>query len=160
MKTSTFINKSKWPARGEWDDEPDKAQWQDESTGLVCLALRARSHWCGYVGVPEGHSAFQVEYDAVSEACDIDVHGGLTFSGFCQEGAGDDRICHIPESGQPDRVWWLGFDCAHAGDFRPAEDDFRYPASCSYEQYRNLEYVKSECRSLAKQLASRGGSNG
>ena len=28
-------------------------------------------------------------------------------------------ICHIPDQGEPDDVWWLGFDCLHGGDLAP-----------------------------------------
>jgi hypothetical protein len=35
----TTIDKSSW-GNGPWQTEPDKAQWQDEETGLPCLAVR------------------------------------------------------------------------------------------------------------------------
>src|SRR6185295_5225427 len=67
MKTQewTFLDKSKWPERGPWDNEPDKAQWTDVATGLPCLAVRAHSHWCGYVGVTEEHPVFGKDYDSL-----------------------------------------------------------------------------------------------
>lgn len=34
--TNPKTDKSSW-ARGPWDEEPDKAQWVDESTGLALL---------------------------------------------------------------------------------------------------------------------------
>jgi len=85
------IDKSSWPTRGEWDDEPDKMQWQDEATGLPCLIVRGPSGaLCGYVGVAEGHPMFRTHYDAAPIA---DVHGGLTFSDFCADT--DDESRHI-----------------------------------------------------------------
>lgn len=151
----TFIDKTKWPERGEWDQEPDKAQWTDAETGLPCLAVRNRAHWCGYVGVTEDHPAFKKD----GETLDVDVHGGLTFSGMCQPGEGDARICHVPDPGESEYVWWLGFDCAHWGDYRPAElpeileINRRFSLFGNFqEHYRNLAYVKSECASLAQQL--------
>lgn len=33
------------------------------------------------------------------------VHGGLTYSDRCH-----DDICHVPAPGEPDDVWWFGFD--------------------------------------------------
>jgi hypothetical protein len=58
------LNRTGWPS-GEWDDEPDKAQWIDEGSGLPCLAVRAShsGHWCGYVGVSESHPWFGKGYD-------------------------------------------------------------------------------------------------
>jgi hypothetical protein len=58
-------------------------------------------------------------------------------------------ICHLPAPGEPDNVWWFGFDCAHSGDHSPAYD--RGPRYRGI--YRTLEYVRGQCRSLAKQLA-------
>src|SRR5215510_304522 len=29
------------------------------------------------------------------------------------------HICHTPSPGEPDNVWWLGFDCCHLGDLYP-----------------------------------------
>jgi hypothetical protein len=158
MKTWNFIDKSQWPERGPWDAEPDKAQWTDEATGFPCLALRNHGSWCGYVGVTRDHPMFGQDYDHF----DIEVHGGLTFSGFCQEGKGERRICHTPEPGQPKLVYWLGFDCAHAWDRRPITSQQEmeinlqikkeFPLSGFDEVYRDLDYVRSECRSLAAQL--------
>lgn len=92
------VDKSTW-GRGPWADEPDKIQYQDEATGLPCLIVRSPvGALCGYVGVPEGHPWFGIAYnertDRAPETDDhdwsaerpesvIDVHGGLTFSGFC-----------------------------------------------------------------------------
>lgn len=154
MKTWTFIDKTKWPERGPWDNEPDKAQWLDAS-GLACLMVRARAHWCGYVGVPEGHPAFGKDYNDV----EVEVHGGLTFAGLCQEEGTGPRVCHIPEPGQPDRVYWLGFDCAHSGDKRPATDERQLQIERKYpisgDIYRDFDYVKAETGRLAQQLATK-----
>src|SRR5262249_44757906 len=118
MKTIEYryIDKSEWK-RGAWDDEPDKIQWQDEQTGLPCLAVRhpTMGNWCGYVGVAEGHSYFGKEYE--HEDVNVDCHGDLTFSDFCHQDDKEHGICHRPDPGEPERVWWLGFDCAHGGDY-------------------------------------------
>ena len=159
----TTADKSGWE-RGPWDDEPDKVVWVDQATGLDCMAHRNGSGaWCGYVGVPEGHRAYERGYDDVPAV----VHGGLTFAGGCQE-TGDPAhgICHIPQEGRPAEVWWLGFDCAHFQDKMPAMEarlkalrakDLVWPARPDaldeFEQYRDLGYVMAECESLALQLA-------
>lgn len=151
------VDKSTW-ARGAWDSEPDKVQWQDDKTGLPCLAVRAHTTgaWCGYVGVPRGHPAYHTYYDEV----DAKVHGGLTFSGPCQKKMGEDKgICHMPEAGETDDVWWLGFDCAHAFDKSPAMEalirSLPNPPDMdhhNYDVYRDLAYVRVQVRALAKQL--------
>lgn len=137
-----------WPA-GEWDNEPDKVQWQDEATGLPCLIVRnGAGAWCGYVGVTEGHPAFGKDYD--DENINVDVHGGLTFAAPCQENDKEHGICHIPSPGEPDHVWWLGFDCLHAGDYGPATRPIH--GLNRPEVYRNMGYVTEQCVILAAQL--------
>lgn len=157
----TFHDKSKWPDRGPWDLEPDKVQWTDKATGLPCLAVRNRVHWCGYVGVSRSHPCYGLDYDAVYERMpDLDVHGGLTFADRCSPGDPETEliICHVPEPGQSDDVWWLGFDCAHGGDYRPADNEVvarinaQYPSPEGYETYRDLNYVRVEVAKLAGQL--------
>jgi hypothetical protein len=147
------LDRSKWPS-GPWDSEPDKVQWKDTATGLPCLAVRHSDagHWCGYVGVPEGHPWFEKDgYSAVH----ADVHGGLTFSGHCRPGSEDRAICHIPEPGESDNVWWLGFDCAHAWDWSPEDEKFAAQGGIWTKDwdrvYRSLAYVQSQCASLAQQ---------
>ena len=161
MKTAEYrtVDKSEW-ARGPWDDEPDKMQFPDEATGLPCLIVRGpMGALCGYVGVAEGHPAFGVDYSDVRIAGEdgereyVDVHGGLTFADHCQlHQAGEARgIRHVPSEGEPDHVWWLGFDCAHAWDVMPAHSmhlDFFRDAV-----YRDVAFVRRECQRLAQQLA-------
>jgi hypothetical protein len=159
------LDKSKWQ-RGPWDAEPDKVQWRDEATGLPCLAVRGPvGAWCGYVGVPPGHPWHGKEYDACQTAerdewgCSGPfVHGGLTFSGACSHGDPAHSICHVPGRGEPDDVWWLGFDCAHSGDYTDMKCDdawlARFPPRG--DVYRDLDYVRREAASLAAQAASAG----
>jgi hypothetical protein len=149
MKTWNYIDKTGW-GHGDWTDEPDKVQWTDDATGLVCLTVRSPGgHWYGYVGVTEGHPFFGVDYTDTYGKADIDVHGGLVYSDFRQERDDEHGICHTPEPGQPERVWWFGFDCAHRGDRSPAYSFNRGPYD---EEYRRLRYVQEQCASLAGQL--------
>ena len=137
--------------------------------GLRAVALFVRNnHRCGYVEVPKGHPLDGIEYsqhtDALKEAWDkvkegdigkrgiiplfchkegectpdviFNVHGGITFS---ERGDG------YPADNSDG--WWFGFDCAHAGD----------KMRCSFYEgdvERTLEYVESECESLAEQICS------
>jgi hypothetical protein len=146
----TTIDKSSWP-RGPWDDEPDKVQWPDAATGLPCLIVRSPfGALCGYVGVPPGHPLHGKRYD--DDAVNVGVHGGLTFSGACSEGSEDHGVCHKPAPGEPDDVYWFGFDCAHCYDLMPN-------MATLYElntggAYRDRAYVEDQCRALAAQLAT------
>lgn len=155
MKTIeyNFQDKSKY-GEGAWQNEPDKIQWQDKETGLPCLIVRNHSGaLCGYVGVPPMHSAYEKHYGDL----DFNCHGGLTFSDFCQDH--EHGICHIPDAGEPDNVWWLGFDCGHGGDIIPSflvlqkdMPEMRSFTGAWGETYKGIAYVKEECKNLAKQL--------
>ncbi len=157
MKTIEYrtADKSSWP-RGQWDSEPDKKQWQDESTGLPCLIVRnPGGALCGYVGVSPGHPMYEKPENHAYEIGDIDVHGGLTFADHCTDTDDESRhVCHKPEAGEPDHVWWLGFDCSHSGDVRPRDLNSGWHGPSSWgESYKSLSYVERQVRSLAKQLA-------
>lgn len=133
--TLPTYDKSNW-SRGEWDNEPDRVDFIH--SGFSCFILRnTLGSWCGYVGVPETHSCFGKDYDNV----DVDIHGGLTYSAKCYG-----HICHTPKAGMPDKVWWLGFDTAHAWDISPGLN------INSDGTYKNMNYAITETKKLADQL--------
>jgi len=96
----------------------------------------------GYVGLPKGHKFYGKGYDDIGQ--EIDCHGGLTFTGHWD----DD-----PE------LWWIGFDCAHAWDMTPGIE-MRLPLDMQMKisdidknvTYKNIEYVRNECKSIVDQL--------
>lgn len=135
------------PKTGPWIGEPNKMQWIDAATGLPCLIVRGPlGALCGYAGIYSGHPFHKKNYDDM----DVDVHGGLTFSDGSQHPTDESQgICHIPEPGTSDDVWWFGFDCAHCDDFVPGMDlTFSYRGGT----YRNVAYVAAQVTSLAAQL--------
>lgn len=89
-----------WP-EGPWDDEPDKVQFADAETGYPCLIVRGiLGNLCGYVGVPSSHPWYGLVYGECVRGCTdeycghcpdnlTDVHGGLTFSGYCADTSHD-----------------------------------------------------------------------
>jgi hypothetical protein len=93
---------------------------------------------------------------------EVAVHGGLTFAGGCQPGDPARGICHVPAAGEPDQVWWLGFDAGHYRDSAPAIRALLrdlppvLPALDQWvhadEVYRDVAYMQAECASLASQL--------
>jgi hypothetical protein len=136
------VDRKGWGA-GPWDGEPDRLQWRTEA-GLVGLVVRnSVGVLCGYVGLPPGHPQYGVTYGRI----DADVHGGLTYSNFCSGG-----ICHVPDPGEPERVWWVGFDTAHGGDLVPGFRRFSLPNPLFDGQYRDITYVRLQVESLAAQL--------
>ena len=148
------VDKTGW-ADGPWLTEPDKVQWYDEATGMACLIVRSgfTGCLCGYVGVEPDHPVYEVDYGDVEEVMGIRVHGGLTYASKCVG-----HICHMPDPGRSDDLWWLGFDCGHAWDVAPgmrARDAIRgWKAIEADQTYRDLSYVRAECTRLAAQLAT------
>jgi hypothetical protein len=129
---------------GPWHDEPDKKVWVDEATGYDCMIVRNPSGaLCGYVAVPPGHPNHGKSYWSDEGGPGVDVHGGLTYAAACA-----DIICHVPQPGQPDDVWWFGFDCAHYMDIRPSWTDMMDTGGT----YKTIAYVEAEVTSLATQL--------
>lgn len=157
MKTKEYktVDKSEW-GDGPWQNEPDKMQFMDEATRMPCLIVRNHvGALCGYVGVPEWHPAYDKDYDSV----DVRVHGGLTFAGFCQKGCDESKgVCHVVEGGGNDKVYWLGFDCAHYMDYSPAYKAILKGIGIDpfdrREIYKDVPYVKAEIAQLAQQLAA------
>lgn len=115
-----------------WEMEPDVLEWQDEETGYWCRIKRqSLGHLCGYVQVPMELAA--ADYES------FDVHWGVTYAG-----------CGHPDVvGSPKDKFWIGFDCAHAGDYVPfaVGDRFCTPN----EEYRTIGYVRLHVEKLAKQ---------
>lgn len=155
-----------WPA-GPWMEEPDRVLWKDPASGLDCLMRRnPMGAWCGYVGVGPSHPAHgQGIYEI-----DVSVHGGVTYAEPCQEDAKETGVCHVPAPGEPEHLWWIGFDCAHAGDRVPSfghraagydvltqlTDGLMGTMTGSGEEYRDQAYVKAEVEKLAGQLKELG----
>jgi hypothetical protein len=134
-----FVRRIGWTS-GPWDDEPDRLEWRYRD--LPCLIVRSDSTGalCGYVGVARSHPWHGQKYDVIEAA----AHGGLTYADAC---AGD--ICHVPQPGESDDVWWVGFDCAHAWDICPIYGALL--AIPSYGTYRDIAYVRAEVEQLADQ---------
>ena len=101
--------------------------------------------WCGYAAVLPGHPYFERDIWSIN----ADVDGGPTYADHC---AGD--ICHAPPPGEPDYVWWIGFDCAHACDLSPYWLATGFNIALPHAAYRDLAYVQREVNRLAEQLAA------
>ena len=158
-----------------WLTEPSREEFKH--AGFPCIIQRGPAGaWCGYVAVTPEHvmhgKGYSSEYDDEGNYVGpgpveaLDVHGGITYANHCAEDAG---ICHKAEPGEPDNVWWLGFDCAHGGDITPKHDDPESESNLRMRErhpdmqwgnfpwkknsvYRDIDYVRRETESLAEQL--------
>lgn len=87
---------------------------------------------CGYITLTKDSSLYGVGYDDIN----IQAHGGLTYQGYDQ-----------------DENWVIGFDCAHHGDLTPyflLNEDSVFGLSGTY---RDMQYVKLQCESMAEQAS-------
>ncbi|MBC1615347.1 hypothetical protein HB904_04060 [Listeria booriae] len=93
--------------------------------GFDCKIIRiepsTNGHLCGYVAIPWESKLHGISIPEIEGKYDIHTHGGITYAEF-----------------ERDNQYWLGFDCAHAGDLIPT---FKYFYN-SGETYRDMEYVK------------------
>jgi hypothetical protein len=130
---------TKWPESLLEKGVHEGFEWEVTNNGI--------GYRCGYVRIPAGHPWHGKDYDSVQPY--PDVHGGLTF-------AEADADCG---KGGDDSAWWVGFDCAHAGDAAdpslPGRDnqplDPRMVHSFSYDTIKSTSYVAAQCRALAEQ---------
>lgn len=123
----------------QWLNEPDELNF--EVQGLPCKVIRHHEgkHLCGYVGVDRSHPLFGVDTGIPIKEGEntlflndlVTPHGGVTYARF---DSADER-------------WWLGFDCAHCGDYCPG-----FLSRCG--TYRDIGYVEGEVRAMALQLTA------
>jgi hypothetical protein len=153
--TAAIVAEYRWqrvhpPGHGPWAGEPDKLHWIDPCTDLDCLVVRTprTGALCGYVGVPPGHPWHTEPAHLVDQVAQ--VHGGVSYAGLCEAG-GEHRpaVSHVAVPGRAADVWWLGFHCAHPGDYQPATDIGHQ--TLTEEQYRSLVYVQEQVAQLATQ---------
>ncbi len=144
-----------WFGYGEWVEEFDQIEFTYEY--YKCLVVRVvkkepfavdehyfGGHLCGYVQIPKRHPLYSKDWDEI----DLDCHGGIT----CNENHEEH---------------WIGFDCAHSGDYVPSMEKFRkenkinelFPIpkessmySLFHPVYRNILFVMNECRIIVDQL--------
>lgn len=149
----TLLNKDekeKLMGEGEWCKEPDHVEF-DYKNYRCCIKRQFHQggYLCGYVNIPKNLIIFNEEY------LDFDVHGGITWNEITNE------------------KHWIGFDCAHHGDFCPTiehilkndsnwvkmkkeTDDLIKKLNLNsnlYKKiYRNLEFCVNQCKSLVEQI--------
>lgn len=108
---------------------------------LVCVIRRMEHSGVlnGYVGVNKEHPLFGIGYDDVDN---INVHGGITFSGYGLLKNEDKSI------------WWFGFDTAHYNDVCPfyTFTTVSLGELDKYSTYKDFDFVENQVLDLARQL--------
>jgi len=107
-----WCDRSLWPP-GPWDGEPDFREFRH--MGLPCIVCRgAMGGWCGYLGVPPGHVWHGKHQEEIDRSAAAEFPYELSYASPCSL-----LICHTPAPGEPEDVWWMGFDLQRAGDYTP-----------------------------------------
>lgn len=119
----------------------------------LCVKGIPIGYRCGYIGLPINHPFYGLNYNEIEEVLggSIEVHGGLSFSGYEVVG------------GAEDVHWWLGFDCAHFDDRKDRElmtDHFLHLHELMVDEGIDDEsgtlwtqkMVIQECRNLIEQM--------
>ena len=150
LRDSFKIDRTGWEP-GPWDSEPDRIDFRHAD--LPCLMLRNDSGgWCGYAGVPPGHPLYGKNAEA-AERAGVPAHREVNYAGACEG-----MICHVPEPGEPDEVWWFGFDCIHLSSDRAPGFDARAKTIGLAMQfggtYRDVAYVRGVVQEMAEALAA------
>ena len=116
----------------KWLYEQDYFRGTYSGYEYVIKRMSHLGNLCGYVKVKSKWLENKGDYEFFEDI--IDVHGGVTyFSTLFLEGG----------------EYWVGFDCAHDGDILP----YMYKNSqLNYSEYRDLRYVRKECKRMIKQL--------
>lgn len=131
-----------------WITEPHQVTWTDEETNLPCVILRHEMGFlCGYVGIPQDHPMFGL---TLKECKNIfRIHGGIT---ECRYLSNEEVLTTWENYHQSKHyldAWFFSFDCGHYGDFIPGREDI------SFGIYRDIKFVKEQCKLLARQLSKR-----
>ena len=122
-----------------WDEEPDAAKVVHGDTPIVLLR-NPFYVWCGYIGLTADHPLYQADYYDAWELFDNYGFGDVTYSGFhtgCAEITGMDLL------------WWVGFDCGHAGQYAPC-----LPIGIGHEVYWTIDHAAEHACAIADGLAA------
>ena len=113
------------------------------AVAVIVIYSGKKHHRCGYVAVPADSLLAKLHYDS-SMLKSISVHGGLSYSK--QDNSADKYPIDSTD-------WFFGFDCFHCDDgiIEPTKQELELYAF--KEPAKSLDFVVTECESLAEQLA-------
>lgn len=108
-----------------------KILYRNAYKGYEYIIVSYGTHPCCYIGLDEHHKYYAVDYDDI----DLDVHGGLTYSGTLRH-----VIDNIADK------WYIGWDYAHYGDRTGNDHHFKHiPIGYSLDHtWKTRELIK-EC---------------
>lgn len=128
-------------------EHPDKVLETGVQFGYEWAITHNNGYRCGYVRIPQEHPLYGKDCHD-DEVWELNIHGGITFGEA-------DKPC---EKEGEDNAWWLGFDCAHAGDAADPDlpgsshNEIKIQLERPSDSIKTTDYVRKECFSLVEQL--------
>ena len=121
---------------------------KERRTELLCkgkyknynyYVLNLGTHPTAYIEIPKENKLYRKSYDEIYKiGCDIDVHGGLTYS--------DNELMGVKSEN-----WFIGWDYAHCGDYCGYEESM--PESIrTYGKKWTTEEIIEECKNAIDQI--------
>ena len=121
---------------------------KERRTELLCkgkyknynyYVLNLGTHPTAYIEIPKENKLYRKSYDEIYKiGCDIDVHGGLTYS--------NNELMGIKSEN-----WFIGWDYAHCGDYCGYEE-FMPESIRTYGKKWTTEEIIEECKNAIDQI--------
>ena len=102
-------------------------------------------HPTAYVEIPQGHKAYEMDFENYDEEPLINVHGGVTFQNLC--------LLAVDDNGERGHKF-VGWDYGHAGDFA----GYYIGSDPFFEQYKRwtTEEIVVDCKDAIDQINALG----
>ena len=112
---------------------------KDKYKNYNYYVLNLGTHPTAYIEIPKENKLYRKSYNEIYEiGCDIDVHGGLTYS--------DNELMGVKSEN-----WFIGWDYAHCGDYCGYEECM--PKSIrTYGKKWTTEEIIEECKNAIDQI--------
>jgi hypothetical protein len=112
---------------------------KDKYKNYNYYVLNLGTHPTAYIEIPKENKLYRKSYDEIYKiGCDIDVHGGLTYS--------DNELMGVKSEN-----WFIGWDYAHVGDYCGYEENM--PESIRvYGKKWTTEEIIEECKNAIGQI--------
>ena len=112
---------------------------KDKYKNYNYYVLNLGTHPTAYIEIPKENKLYRKSYDEIYKiGCDIDVHGGLTYS--------DNELMGVKSEN-----WFIGWDYAHCGDYCGYEEHM--PESIrTYGKKWTTEEIIEECKNAIDQI--------
>jgi hypothetical protein len=154
---TSMMRESKGWGDGPWQQEPDYITF--DHSGRTCIMHRNQlGGWCGYVSVAPGHPYYGMQPASMFAAermlyvpyvNQFPRTRHINYASKC-----NGHVCHTPKPGEPDDVWWFGFDCIGSDDIVPAFMLMYSQRMLLNERavYRDEEWVRQQLKDMAEAM--------